>query len=426
MVVALFCWNIINVNAQDLVILKDGSVIEAKVTEITPTEIKYKRFNHLTGPVIVISKADVLSIRYENGTTEIINSSSPGRPAANQSVNQTGTPGNAAPGAEQSADMTALQVILNRMPAIPIAGNNLKFEFSGDTYISKVNGENFATGTVEFEKTEEGGTLTLKQTHIWPGAAGKTAGKVAGMIPGAGAASGALNTAGSIAGAAGPIEMSGPVIVLGYRAGPTPSLRLVSSSQNKKQTANQTAKANTKTTGNASGSEWDYKFANSKRSWLSAEIASAIGIGLRYEIMLGSKISLGANFWYGYNLIGITDDRYGSIVFPEYFEVNGFLRVYPWGKAFFLGFGFGYNEQTYEGDAYRSVKYDGINYNYWKWGEITDGGFVVTPEIGWKIDVGNPGGFFIMPCFTCPIVFGSEGGTRLGGRVFYFGMGVAF
>jgi len=62
------------VNAQDLIILKNGNVIEAKVLEISPTEIRYKRFDHLEGPTIVIMAIDVLSIRYENGRTEIINS----------------------------------------------------------------------------------------------------------------------------------------------------------------------------------------------------------------------------------------------------------------------------------------------------------------------------------------------------------------
>jgi hypothetical protein len=61
-------------NAQDLIILKNGYTIEAKVLEISPTEIKYKRFDHLDGPTIVIMAMDVLSIKYENGRTEIINS----------------------------------------------------------------------------------------------------------------------------------------------------------------------------------------------------------------------------------------------------------------------------------------------------------------------------------------------------------------
>jgi len=62
-----------SVNAQDLIILKNGNVIEAKVLEISPTEIRYKRIDHLDGPTIVIMAVDVLSIRYENGKIEVIN-----------------------------------------------------------------------------------------------------------------------------------------------------------------------------------------------------------------------------------------------------------------------------------------------------------------------------------------------------------------
>jgi len=64
---------VLSVYAQDLIILRDGNTIEARVLEISPTEIRYKRFDHLDGPTIVIMAVNVLSIRYENGRTEIIN-----------------------------------------------------------------------------------------------------------------------------------------------------------------------------------------------------------------------------------------------------------------------------------------------------------------------------------------------------------------
>jgi hypothetical protein len=115
------------------------------------------------------------------------------------------------------------------MPAIPIAGNNLKFQFGGDKWVATVNGENFSAGTTELEDTGGGSILALKQTHIWPGAVGRTAGRVANRIPGGGAVGGALNTAGRIAGAAGAIEASGPEIVLEYKAGPPAKLSFVRS-----------------------------------------------------------------------------------------------------------------------------------------------------------------------------------------------------
>jgi len=68
--VFLCAGGIFSANAQDLIILRDGSVIEAKVTEISPSEIRYKRYNYLDGPTIVIPVTNVLSIRYENGNVE--------------------------------------------------------------------------------------------------------------------------------------------------------------------------------------------------------------------------------------------------------------------------------------------------------------------------------------------------------------------
>jgi len=74
-----------SVTAQDLIILRDGSVIESKVTEISPTEIRYKRFDHLDGPTIVVPASNVLSIRYENGKVESITAS----PVPNQKQKNT-------------------------------------------------------------------------------------------------------------------------------------------------------------------------------------------------------------------------------------------------------------------------------------------------------------------------------------------------
>lgn len=129
----------------------------------------------------------------------------------------------------QLGEPNLLQMALNRLPAIPIAGNNLKFQFGGDVWVATVNGENFSTGTIEVEDTIDGSIFTLRQTHIWPGAIGRTAGRIAGRIPGGAAVGGVLDTAGRITGAAvGAIEASGQDIVLEYKAGPPSSLRLFS------------------------------------------------------------------------------------------------------------------------------------------------------------------------------------------------------
>lgn len=58
--------------SQDLIILKNGSEIKSKVTEVGLSEIRYKKFDNLDGPNIVITSTDVIMIRYENGTNHVI------------------------------------------------------------------------------------------------------------------------------------------------------------------------------------------------------------------------------------------------------------------------------------------------------------------------------------------------------------------
>ena len=75
--VVVFLFEGVFVNAQDLIVMRNGDMIEAKVVEISPVEIRYKRFDHLDGPTVILPKTDVLSIRYENGRVEAINAVSP-------------------------------------------------------------------------------------------------------------------------------------------------------------------------------------------------------------------------------------------------------------------------------------------------------------------------------------------------------------
>ncbi len=58
----------------DLITLKNGDEINAKVLEITDNAIKYKRCDNLDGPLISVGKSNVFSIKYSNGSKEIINS----------------------------------------------------------------------------------------------------------------------------------------------------------------------------------------------------------------------------------------------------------------------------------------------------------------------------------------------------------------
>jgi hypothetical protein len=98
---------------------------------------------------------------------------------------------------------TALQRLLNAMPAVPVAGKDLKFEFGGDVWIAKVEDKNFMAGTFKSEDSDDGSTLTLKQTHIYSSE----------QKPG-------------IGGDVGWVKTPGPDIVLEYKKGPPETLTL--------------------------------------------------------------------------------------------------------------------------------------------------------------------------------------------------------
>lgn len=55
----------------DLIITKKGDEIEAKVEEITPEMIKYKKASQTDGPLRNIPVSDVFMIKYKDGTKEV-------------------------------------------------------------------------------------------------------------------------------------------------------------------------------------------------------------------------------------------------------------------------------------------------------------------------------------------------------------------
>jgi hypothetical protein len=100
--------------------------------------------------------------------------------------------------------------------------------------------------------------------------------------------------------------------------------------------------------------------------------------------------------------------------------IEGFFRLYPWGKTFFIGAAVGYGMLANEGDDIENgqVYYGGPHKRVTK--EYS--GLAITPEIGWKVDFGDAGGFY----FQC----GLEATLLLGNSAFYprwyLGLGYAF
>ena len=60
----------VNVFAQDVIVKKDGSTIISKVTDVSSSEVKYKKYSHLDGPTYTISKSLIKVINFENGDKE--------------------------------------------------------------------------------------------------------------------------------------------------------------------------------------------------------------------------------------------------------------------------------------------------------------------------------------------------------------------
>jgi hypothetical protein len=70
-IAVLFFFIALATQAQDYIYMKDGSEYKAKVEEITPDIIKFKKFDQPDGPVRTVKVEDVISIKYQDGTEEV-------------------------------------------------------------------------------------------------------------------------------------------------------------------------------------------------------------------------------------------------------------------------------------------------------------------------------------------------------------------
>ena len=85
--------------------------------------------------------------------------------------------------APQLGEISEAQKVLNEMPAVPVAGNNLKFQFGGETWIATNNGVNFLAGSFTSTETEDGTVLELTQTHAYSTTQKPVVGGDIGWVP---------------------------------------------------------------------------------------------------------------------------------------------------------------------------------------------------------------------------------------------------
>jgi hypothetical protein len=123
-------------------------------------------------------------------------------------------------------------------------------------------------------------------------------------------------------------------------------------------------------------------------NWISGQ-ASILGSGVQYERVLTPHFSAGANVYFN------------SLFFLwNNFGLKAFGRFYLW-KGFFLEMGLGHGFRTGTGYYIYEDPYQNSN-----WYRVS--GLLLEPGMGWKIDAGNPGGFFLETVITVPLVLGNK------------------
>lgn len=59
------------VHAQDVIIKRDATKIEAVIQEVSKSEIRYKNYSNQSGPTFVLSTDEISSIMYSNGDVQV-------------------------------------------------------------------------------------------------------------------------------------------------------------------------------------------------------------------------------------------------------------------------------------------------------------------------------------------------------------------
>lgn len=115
------CCGISAAVAQDLIVRTDSTRIEARVTEVSPETVRYKRFSNPDGPTYVLPVAGIDYIRYANGETDRFRQ--PAAPAPDPAVAAPvpGTPAAPAPAPDAPVAVPTPASATASDPAAPAA-----------------------------------------------------------------------------------------------------------------------------------------------------------------------------------------------------------------------------------------------------------------------------------------------------------------
>jgi hypothetical protein len=57
--------------AQDIIVMRSGEEIQAKILEVNELEVKYKKFDYQDGPTFIVSKSKIFMIKYADGSKDV-------------------------------------------------------------------------------------------------------------------------------------------------------------------------------------------------------------------------------------------------------------------------------------------------------------------------------------------------------------------
>lgn len=63
----------VTASAQDIIVTKDSERIDAKILEVSDTEVSYKKTGYVEGPTFVMKTSEISSIIYSNGDVQTFN-----------------------------------------------------------------------------------------------------------------------------------------------------------------------------------------------------------------------------------------------------------------------------------------------------------------------------------------------------------------
>lgn len=74
--------------AQDIIVTRQSERIDAKVTEVTENEVRYKKTSNPDGPVFVLSRSSIVSIIYANGEVQLFNDTNEEQKRSSSAISQ--------------------------------------------------------------------------------------------------------------------------------------------------------------------------------------------------------------------------------------------------------------------------------------------------------------------------------------------------